>query len=67
MALGSAIDRRSSPPSSIGGADGDADPPIAIDRMLHAGLGRLTSGVSPIALTLAYTDWFLHLWGAPGK
>jgi polyhydroxyalkanoate synthase len=45
----------------------EVDPPAAIDRLLHAGIGRLTGGVSPIALSLAYADWALHFWGAPGK
>jgi polyhydroxyalkanoate synthase len=51
---------------SVGGVDG-SDPPAAVDRLLHAGIGRLTGGVSPIALSLAYMDWVLHLWVAPGK
>lgn len=39
----------------------------ALDRMLHAGLARFTAGISPAAVGLAYTDWWMHLAGAPGK
>ncbi|MGE5469829.1 MAG: PHA/PHB synthase family protein [Bacteroidota bacterium] len=37
------------------------------DRMLHAWIGRLTGGVSPTALALAYVDWIGHLAIQPGK
>ncbi|WP_265942541.1 PHA/PHB synthase family protein [Dechloromonas sp. A34] len=37
------------------------------DRVLHAMIGRLTGGVSPTALTLAYLDWIAHLAIQPGK
>ena len=30
-------------------------------------MGRLTFGLSPAALWLAYADWAIHLWGSPGK
>ncbi len=51
-----------SPPPLPGVLGGDA-----LDRMLHAGLARITAGISPAALGLAYTDWWMHLAGAPGK
>ncbi|NIA52959.1 alpha/beta fold hydrolase [Massilia sp. TW-1] len=35
--------------------------------MLHAALGRMTYGISPAALALAWTDWTLHLAQSPGK
>jgi len=38
-----------------------------LDRMLHAGLARFTSGVSPAALAAAYWDWAAHLAASPGK
>ena len=38
-----------------------------IDRSLHAGMARLTMGLSPQALVHAYLDWATHLAGAPGK
>lgn len=41
--------------------------PRTIDRFFHAALGRLTLGVSPAALMLAYVDWLFHLAIAPGK
>lgn len=48
-------------------ASADIEAPTTLDRMLHAALGRLTAGVSPVALALAYTDWALHLAQSPGK
>jgi polyhydroxyalkanoate synthase len=38
----------------------------ALDRMIRASLGRLTRGISPVALMLAYQDWILHLAMSPG-
>jgi polyhydroxyalkanoate synthase len=37
------------------------------DRLLHARVGRLSSGLSPVGLLLTYLDWLLHLGFAPGK
>jgi polyhydroxyalkanoate synthase subunit PhaC len=34
---------------------------LSFDRPLHAGLARLTAGVSPAALGLAWADWAQHL------
>jgi polyhydroxyalkanoate synthase len=48
-------------------ADETADPPSTIDRLLNAWLGRLTFGLSPAALGLAYADWAIHLATSPGK
>lgn len=38
-----------------------------LDRAFHAALAKLTLGVSPAALNLAYLDWSTHLAGSPGK
>jgi polyhydroxyalkanoate synthase len=38
-----------------------------VDRGVHAGLARLTLGLSPAALALAYMDWATHLAFSPGK
>ena len=38
-----------------------------LDRMLHAAIGRITSGLSPASLIAAYMDWFTHLSMSPGK
>ncbi|HQT45633.1 MAG: poly-beta-hydroxybutyrate polymerase [Acidocella sp. 20-63-7] len=38
-----------------------------VDRALHAMQARLTGGLSPAALNLAWTDWFMHLAGDPGR
>src|SRR6202790_4736649 len=37
------------------------------DRAFHAMLARLTGGISPIALSLAYIDWASHLATAPQR
>ena len=37
------------------------------DRAFHAMLARLTSGISPVALSLAYIDWASHLASAPQR
>ncbi len=37
------------------------------DALLNAALGRLTQGISPHALMLAWLDWFAHLTTSPGK
>jgi polyhydroxyalkanoate synthase subunit PhaC len=52
-------------------AEGNPDAPAefadTIDRSLHAAIARLTAGLSPAALTLAWLDWASHLAAAPGK
>ena len=42
-------------------------PPPAIDRLLHALLGRFTQGIDPTSLALAWIDWGMHLAQSPGK
>jgi polyhydroxyalkanoate synthase len=37
------------------------------DRAFHAMLARLTGGISPVALLLAYTDWLSHLASSPQR
>ena len=37
------------------------------DRAFHAMLAWLTGGISPVALSLAYADWALHLAAAPQR
>lgn len=47
---------------------GDAQPePFPDDRAFHAMLARLTGGISPVALSLAYMDWVSHLAAAPQR
>jgi poly[(R)-3-hydroxyalkanoate] polymerase subunit PhaC len=41
--------------------------PHQLDRAFHAMLSRFTGGLSPIALSLAYVDWFSHLASAPER
>jgi len=38
-----------------------------VDRELHAMIARLTGGLSPVALSLAYFDWAAHLAAAPER
>lgn len=38
-----------------------------IDRILHAAIGRVTGGTSPIGLSLALLDWATHLAASPGR
>ncbi|MDB5797093.1 MAG: alpha/beta fold hydrolase [Paucimonas sp.] len=45
----------------------DIEPPTDADRLLHAFLGRVTLGMSPTSMALAWTDWALHLSQSPGK
>ncbi|WP_258867908.1 poly-beta-hydroxybutyrate polymerase N-terminal domain-containing protein [Alkalilimnicola ehrlichii] len=39
----------------------------ALDRINHMIMGRLTRGISPAGLSLAYYDWLVHLAMYPGK
>lgn len=39
----------------------------ALDHAAHAGLARLTGGLSPAALSAAFMDWAIHLAVSPGK
>ncbi len=38
-----------------------------LDRIVMAAVGRLTGGMSPIALWMAYIDWITHLQLSPSK
>ena len=59
------------PPSPAPVAEGSKLPfPLAtesIDRVVHAIQGRMTSGLEPAAVALAFFDWFTHLANSPGK
>ncbi len=39
----------------------------ALDRLLHFMQSRVTFGLSPTAIALAYLDWSAHLAASPGK
>jgi len=39
----------------------------ALDRLIHAALGQITTGISPPAVLLAYLDWLVHLGISPAK
>lgn len=45
--------------------DGDVSRAESLDRIYHAYFGQLTTGLSPAALLIAYTDWCAHLSIAP--
>ena len=38
-----------------------------LDRAIHAAEARLTGGISPASLGLAFADWLIHLSGQPGR
>jgi polyhydroxyalkanoate synthase len=42
-------------------------PTASIDRIVHAAIARMTGGLSPAALAVAYWDWASHLALSPGK
>lgn len=48
-------------------ADEGSQRAASFDRPLHAALARLTAGVSPAALGLAWADWVQHLLVSPDK
>jgi polyhydroxyalkanoate synthase len=61
-------------PGPAGGLGDEPEPPASpilgyhvSDRLAHAALGRLTFGVSPVSLALAFADWAMHLALSPGK
>jgi len=62
--LGQAMHRLASGLAEAAPHRGDAQ---TFDRVTHAMVGRMTAGLSPTALTLAWLDWLTHLAGAPGK
>jgi polyhydroxyalkanoate synthase len=47
--------------------EGQEPEPYQADRAFHAMLARLTGGISPVALSLAYIDWASHLASAPQR
>jgi polyhydroxyalkanoate synthase len=44
----------------------NSDVPV-FDRALHAAQAKLTGGLSPAALGIAWADWFMHLANQPGR
>ena len=45
----------------------DGHESVVLDRILHAAIGRVTGGSSPIGLSLAILDWAAHLAASPGR
>jgi polyhydroxyalkanoate synthase len=45
----------------------EADLAETIDRVVNVVTAKLTGGISPAALAMAYFDWLVHLVGSPGK
>jgi len=60
------VSRRSKTANTAAHAEG-ADPVSSLDRLLHATVGRLTLGSSPVALWLVYADWAMHLSTSRGN
>lgn len=46
---------------------GCSDTPHPLDLAVHHRISRLTGGLSPASLLLAWLDWYLHLSFSPGK
>ena len=49
------------------GEDPSRELAAALDRAAHYSLSRVTLGLSPMALSVAYFDWLIHLAGSPDK
>ncbi|MDP1639718.1 MAG: poly-beta-hydroxybutyrate polymerase N-terminal domain-containing protein, partial [Hyphomicrobium sp.] len=58
---------RSLPRPEPHAVDYSQDAADAIDRSVRFAVARLTSGLSPAALSEAYFDWSVHLLASPGK
>ena len=57
-------------PRAVQASEASGSRPIEagqVDRAFHATLARLTGGISPVALLLAYVDWASHLAAAPQR
>jgi polyhydroxyalkanoate synthase len=55
------------PPRNPAVPPGDGEGLAAVDRLLQAWQARLTGGLSPVALSLAWFDWLAHLSQLPGR
>lgn len=58
---------RQPPPRTSKSGDSDPRGNFSFDRILHATAARITGGISPAALNLAYTDWGQNLLLSPDK
>jgi polyhydroxyalkanoate synthase len=58
-------------PALLAPRDDEPDPAALLalqtDRVARAYAARATLGISPVALALAFGDWWLHLAASPGK
>ena len=47
--------------------DADAVQPNPLDLALQSAVAKITEGISPIGLSLAFQDWLMHLAASPGR
>ncbi len=52
---------------AVGSSARRADSARRLNRLFHAAVAKASFGISPAALALAFTDWWLHLISSPGK
>jgi len=57
------------PPDTLSGSEVDAAALVArqTDQLAQALLAVWTHGISPVAISLAFGDWMMHLLSSPGK
>ncbi|MCK2183757.1 PHA/PHB synthase family protein [Halomonas getboli] len=60
---------RQSPSELSSGQGEEVEDPVALqlDRAFHAGLAKLTAGISPAGLASLQAEWWMHLALSPGK
>ena len=62
-----AVVRRRADAAAVGPASRGAPEAAGLDQLVQAWRARLTGGISPVALALAFADWAAHLAGMPDR